>query len=201
MPLHQIYHGRRAASIENESVRVTVLAEGGHIAEVFDKQTGVNPLWTPPWPSIEPSTYDPALHRDTYGAGAEAILLAGIMGHNVCLDIFGGPSIEEAASGLTVHGDAPVAPYAISASDDGLRLEALLPLAQIRFERFITLRGRAVGIRESNRACSHRSSAPPTICGQGHGSNGPTRRGRTVASRTCACSPTSRGRAPTPPTG
>ncbi len=148
MPLNQIYHGRRAASIENESVRVTVLAEGGHIAEVFDKQTGVNPLWTPPWPSIEPSTYDPALHRDTYGAGAEAILLAGIMGHNVCLDIFGGPSIEEAASGLTVHGDAPVAPYAISVSDDGLRLEALLPLAQIRFERFITLRGRAVGIRE-----------------------------------------------------
>jgi len=44
VPLHQIYHGRRAASIENESVRVTVLAEGGHIAEVFDKQTGVNPL-------------------------------------------------------------------------------------------------------------------------------------------------------------
>ena len=148
MPLNQIYHGRRAASIENESVRVTVLAEGGHIAEVFDKQTGVNPLWTPPWPSIEPSTYDPALHRDTYGAGAEAILLAGIMGHNVCLDIFGGPSIEEAASGLTVHGDAPVAPYAISVSDDGLRLGAVLPLAQIRFERLITLRGRAVGIRE-----------------------------------------------------
>ena len=148
MPLNQIYHGRRAASIENESVRVTVLAEGGHIAEVFDKQTGVNPLWTPPWPSIEPSTYDPALHRDTYGAGAEAILLAGIMGHNVCLDIFGGPSIEEADSGLTVHGDAPVAPYAISVSDDGLRLGAVLPLAQIRFERLITLRGRAVGIRE-----------------------------------------------------
>ncbi|PYQ97180.1 MAG: hypothetical protein DMF97_14285, partial [Acidobacteria bacterium] len=61
---------------------------------------------------------------------------------------FGGPSIEEATSGLIVHGDAPVAPYAISESDDGLRLGSLLPLAQIRFERFITLRGRAVGIRE-----------------------------------------------------
>jgi hypothetical protein len=148
VPLNQIYHGRRAASIENESVRVTVLAEGGHIAEVFDKQTGVNPLWTPPWPSIEPSTYDPARHRDTYGAGADAILLAGIMGHNVCLDIFGGPSIEEAASGLTAHGDAPVASYAMSMSEGGLRLTALLPLAQIRFERLVTLRGRAVGVRE-----------------------------------------------------
>src|SRR5438094_10665897 len=111
-----IYRGRRAASIENSDLRVTVLMEGCHIAEVFDKQTGVNPLWTPPWPSIEPSTYDPALHRDTYGAGAEAILLAGSMGHNVCLDIFGGPAIEEAASGLTVLGDAAVPPYAISLS-------------------------------------------------------------------------------------
>ncbi len=28
--------------------RVTVLEEGGHIAEIFDKRSGVNPLWTPP---------------------------------------------------------------------------------------------------------------------------------------------------------
>jgi hypothetical protein len=148
VPLNQTYHGRRAATIENESVRVTVLAEGGHIAEVCDKQTGVNPLWTPPWPSIEPSTYDTRLHRDTYGGGDDARLLAGIMGHNVCLDIFGGPSAEEAASGFSAHGGAPVAPYTISASDDGLILRALLPLAQIRFERVITLCGRTVAVRE-----------------------------------------------------
>ena len=51
-------------SIENEHLRVTVLAEGGHIAGIADKKTGVNPLWTPPWTSIEPSTYDPARHPD-----------------------------------------------------------------------------------------------------------------------------------------
>ena len=27
---------------------------------MFDKQAGVNPLWTPPWPSLEPSRFEPA---------------------------------------------------------------------------------------------------------------------------------------------
>jgi len=147
VPLNQIYRGRRAATIENDAVRVTVLVEGGHIAEVLDKQTGVNPLWTPPWPSIEPSTYDPIGHRDAYGGGADAKLLAGIMGHTVCLDIFGGPSAEEAAAGVTAHGDAPVAPYEI-AERNGLLMRAVLPSAQMRFERRIELQGRALRIHE-----------------------------------------------------
>ena len=66
------YRGRRAASIDNDDLRVTVLVEGGHIAEVFDKRTGVNPLWTPPWPSIEPSSFAAAMHRSAQrqpGAG------------------------------------------------------------------------------------------------------------------------------------
>ena len=92
------YRGRRAATIENDALRVTVLVEGGHIAEIFDKRSGVNPLWTPPWRSIEPSTYSRARHPE-YGDGGDAMLLAGIMGHNLCLDIFGGPSDAEAAAG------------------------------------------------------------------------------------------------------
>ena len=35
-----------------------------------------------------------------YGTGSDARLLAGIMGHNLCLDIFGPPSDEEAQAGL-----------------------------------------------------------------------------------------------------
>ncbi len=93
-----------ATSIENDALRVTVLHEGGHIAEILDKRTGINPLWIPPWTSIEPSTYDTARHPE-YGEGADASLLAGIMGHNLCLDIFGGPSTDEAAAGLPVHGE------------------------------------------------------------------------------------------------
>jgi hypothetical protein len=53
------YRGRQAVSIENDDLRVTVLSGGGHLAEIFDKRAGVNPLWTPPWESSEPSRYDP----------------------------------------------------------------------------------------------------------------------------------------------
>ena len=47
------YRGRAATSIENDAIRVTVLHIGGHIAEILQKSSGVNPLWTPPWPSLE----------------------------------------------------------------------------------------------------------------------------------------------------
>ena len=121
------YRGRRAAIVENDALRVTALEEGGHIAEIFDKRSGVNPLWTPPWASIEPSTYSPARHPE-YGDGSDAMLLAGIMGHNLCVDIFGGPSDAEAAAGLTPHGEASVVRYELGVSgsddDDGGRVAA-----------------------------------------------------------------------------
>src|SRR5216683_5503942 len=110
------YRGRRAHRIETADLRVTVLMEGGHIAEIADKRTGVNPLWTPPWPSLEPSTYDRAKHPE-YGRNSESKLLAGLMGHNLCMDIFGGPSDDEAAAGMTVHGEASVAPYDIAVAN------------------------------------------------------------------------------------
>jgi len=142
------YRNRRAFSIENEAVRVTVLAGGGHVAEILHKARGVNPLWTPPWPSIEPSAYDPSKHHE-YGAGAESRLLAGLMGHNVCLDSFGGVSEDEAAAGLTVHGEAPVALYEIRGNGAELTAAAVLPGAQLRFERRIALDGARVCFTET----------------------------------------------------
>ena len=142
------YRDRRAACIENGALRVTVLREGGHIAEIFDRASGVNPLWSPQWRSIEPSAYDPRTHAE-FGAGADAKLLAGIMGHNLCLDIFGGPSDEEAAAGVSAHGDGSVALYEADASDGGLVMRAHLPAAQLLVERRIALRDRAVAIRET----------------------------------------------------
>jgi len=141
------HHDRRAARIENDAVRVTVLREGGHIAEILDKATGVNPLWTPPWTSIEPSAWS-AAHAD-FGTGSDARLLAGIMGHNLCLDIFGGPSDEEAAAGITAHGEASVAPYDIAADADALVMRARLPLAQVTVERRIALDGSTARVRET----------------------------------------------------
>jgi hypothetical protein len=142
------YCGRQAAFIENDQIRVTVLEEGGHIAEILDKETNINPLWIPPWASIEPSTYDPQKHRE-YGMGTDAKLLAGIMGHNICLDIFGGPSEEEFAAGITPHGEGSVVPYEISEFNGALRMLAHLRLAQIHFERRIALAGRTVRIAET----------------------------------------------------
>ena len=143
----QRFRGRHAASIENGDLRVTVLEEGGHIAEVLHKASGVNPLWLPPWPSIEPSVFDATRHPE-YGAGCDAKLLAGIMGHNLCVDIFGAPSTEEIAAGLTPHGEASVAAYDIDVAASVLTMRATMPVAQLHVERRLELRGTAVGVRE-----------------------------------------------------
>src|SRR4051794_4043147 len=132
------YRGRRAAVVENAALRVTVLEEGGHVAEIFDKRSGINPLWTPPWASIEPSSYSRARHAD-YGDGSDAVLLAGIMGHNLCVDIFGGPSDAEGAAGLTPHGEASVVRYELGVSGSTMTMAATLPRASLRVEREITL--------------------------------------------------------------
>ena len=142
------YRSRKAVSIENSEVRVTVLVEGGHIAEILHKASGVNPLWTPPWASIEPSTYSLAKHPE-YGADSESKLLAGIMGHNLCMDFFGGPSAEEAAAGLTVHGEGSVVPYEIESRADALVARAEFPHAQLRFERRMRLEGGWVRFAET----------------------------------------------------
>lgn len=143
------YRNRRAVAIENDRLRVTVLEGGGHIAEIFDKSTGVNPLWTPPWPSVEPDEFDHATHPG-YGSGpAESRLLSGIMGHNLCLDFFGGPSAEEEAAGLSAHGEGSIAYYEIECDDSSLTQRAKLQIAQLSVEREVSLHGSAVRIRET----------------------------------------------------
>jgi hypothetical protein len=172
------FRGRRASFMENERLRVTVTHEGGHIAEILDKATGVSPLWIPPWPSIEPSTYDRAKHPE-YGNDSESKLLAGIMGHNLCLDIFGEPSAEEAAAGMTVHGEGSVARYDVAADAGGLTARAQFPIAQMRFERRIRFGGeRAIEIRET---LENLSAADRPIAWTEHVTLGPPflERGRT----------------------
>jgi hypothetical protein len=142
------YRGRRAVQLENSDIRVTLTVEGGHIAEILHRATGVNPLWTPPWPSIEPSKYNRATHPQ-YGDDAEAKLLAGIMGHNLCLDIFGSPSKEEAAAGLTVHGEASVLKYQPEFAGEVLIMRGILEHAQLAIRRTVQLQANTVRISES----------------------------------------------------
>jgi hypothetical protein len=140
---------RKIIRIENDELIVAVTVEGGHIAEIIEKKSGVNPLWTPPWPSIEPSAYSAQTHPE-YGDDWESKLLSGILGHNLCLDIFGPPSEAEYAAGITVHGESSVVPYRIEARDASMIARAHLPLAHLDFEREIELsENGVVKIRET----------------------------------------------------
>jgi hypothetical protein len=143
-----LFHGRKAFQLENDLLRVTVLLEGGHIAEVFDKRARVSPLWIPHWKSIEPSRFNPNKPAP-FGPAPDGPLLAGIMGHNLCLDIFGGPTDDEAAAGLTAHGEGSVLAYSIVEAGNTLTMSLTLPLAQLDFTRVLTLDGETVRIHES----------------------------------------------------
>jgi hypothetical protein len=133
-----LYRGRQARMLDNGTLQIVVMLEGGHIAAVIDKATGVNPLWSPPWPSMDPSRYDPLKHPE-YGGNSESRVLAGLLGHNLCLDLFGAPSESEAAAGMTVHGEASINPYEIVVAGDTLTQSTILKEAQMRFDRIITL--------------------------------------------------------------
>jgi hypothetical protein len=133
---------------------MVTLPGGGHIAEFqFLESTGLpvlNPLWVPPWKSMEPYQFRAEKHAATYGPIGEAKLLSGIAGHNICLDYFGPPSPEESAQGLSTHGEAPSAKWRrsklhVTSQDVGLALTVRLPVAGLRFSREIRLRrGEAV---------------------------------------------------------
>ena len=158
-----MYRNRRAVRIETTELSVTATMEGCHIAEILHKASGVNPLWTPPWPSLEPSQYRRAAHF-AYGDEDESRILASIMGHSICLDTYGGPSPEELAAGVPIHGEGALVAYQVSeGGENSVTFSGTLPIAQIRFERGIRVagNGKVVCIRESveNLASSDRPVA------------------------------------------
>ncbi len=148
------WNGREAYTLRNDLVQMVTLPGGGHIAEFqFLPETGLpvlNPFWVPHWKSMEPYQYQPAKHAATYGPVNEGKLLSGISGHNICLDYFGPPSEEEAAQGLSTHGEAPSAKWQktrllATAKEVSLTLAARLPVAGLQFSRELRLRnGEAV---------------------------------------------------------
>ena len=144
------YNNRRAFTIENADLHVTVLSEAAgilrrafSIREPASIRSGAHPGPR----SIPLLSTRSNIQSSVYGSDAR--LLAGIMGHNLCLDIFGGPSAEEEAAGVTAHGEGSVVRFDINESAGQLTIKALMPLAQINFERRIELHGNAVRIRES----------------------------------------------------
>jgi hypothetical protein len=107
-----ILHGRAGYRLGAEWGRVAFLESGGHICQLgLDRIPGLNPLWKPPWKTIDPHRYSPGKHRRIYGLPPDGKLLAGIAGHSLSFDHFGPPSKEETAAGLATHGEAPTAKW------------------------------------------------------------------------------------------
>ena len=99
--------GRTGFRLAGTWGHVGVVDGGGHVCElVSNRASGINPLWRPPWKTIDPHTYDPGKHSKVYGQPPDGRLLAGIAGHNLSFDHFGPPSKEEIAAGLSTHGEA-----------------------------------------------------------------------------------------------
>jgi hypothetical protein len=143
------WRGREAFVLENDLIRLITLAGGGHIAEFrFREGSGrstMNPLWIPPWKTIEPYRYREKAHAAVYGTPAVGRMISGIVGHNLCLDYFGGPSEEEARQGLSIHGEAPSLRWRkvrarVSPLEAVLELAVRLPVARLRFHRQIKIR-------------------------------------------------------------
>jgi hypothetical protein len=135
------FQGRKAWSLKNSTITLKVLPGGGHIAGLTlnnGPAKDLNPFWVPPWKSVEPGVWksDPA----AWGGMPATQLLSSIMGHNICVDFFGGPSKPETAAGMPVHGEAPALNWkAASSSSTKLTYGTYLPMAQMHVNRTITL--------------------------------------------------------------
>jgi len=139
-----VMDGRSGFRLRADWGYVSVLEGGGHICELnLNPCNGVNPLWRPPWATIDPSQYNRAKHARTYGEPPDGGLLAGIAGHSLSFDHFGPPSPEETAAGLTTHGEAPALKWDLQKHAKSpkpyLQYGPTLPEARIRFSRKLTL--------------------------------------------------------------
>jgi len=139
-----VMDGRSGFRLRADWGYVSVLEGGGHICELnLNPCNGVNPLWRPPWATIDPSQYNRAKHARTYGEPPDGGQLAGIAGHSLSFDHFGPPSPEETAAGLTTHGEAPALKWDLQKHAKSpkpyLQYGPTLPEARIRFSRKLTL--------------------------------------------------------------
>ena len=138
-----ILDGRSGFRLHADWGHVGVLEGGGHICElILNRVPGINPLWKPPWTTIDPDRYSPSRTR-AYGPPPDGRLLAGIAGQSLSFDHFGPPSPEETAAGLATHGEAPCARWKMRKDPASrvakLHCSCVLRQAQIRFTRTISV--------------------------------------------------------------
>ena len=139
-----VIDGRLGFRLRTNWGYVSVVQGGGHICELnLNACLGVNPLWRPPWATIDPFKYTTAEYARRYGPPPDGRLLSGIAGHSLSFDHFGPPSSEETAAGLSTHGEAPGLKWDIQnqvqSPKPQLQYGLTLPEARIRFRRSLIL--------------------------------------------------------------
>jgi hypothetical protein len=144
-------NGRKVIWVGSQGLQIALAAEGGHIAalraEGIDEKS--NPYWQPPWPSLEPSSVTSAIVNQGYGGPPEGRLLASILGHSLALDLYGAPSMEEAATGFVTHGQVAVEPWTWRQSEENSLIgECLDSLGDLKFSRDIKVIGFSAVIEE-----------------------------------------------------
>lgn len=142
--VEDLLDGRPGFRLAGNWGHLSMLEGGGHICElVSNRHSGINPLWRPPWKTMEPYQYDATRDSATYGPLPDGRLLAGLAGHSLSFDYFGPPSAEEIAAGHSTHGEAPALKWSISAAQQGsvpmAECSLLLPDARIEFSRKLSI--------------------------------------------------------------
>jgi len=139
---------RKALMLNNGSLQATVLAGGGHLADLRLVTAGAlspNLLWESPWATEDPDSAEFSRLGELYGGAPIGTFLAGHTGHALCLDIFGPPSEKDAARGVPLHGEASMRMWDVTPTADGCELQVKLPLSQLAFSRTIkTGKGQSV---------------------------------------------------------
>jgi hypothetical protein len=144
------FHNRPAWQIASGEVRVTVMECGGHVAETASQSSGVNPLWIQDRSTIDADQYDPLIHGRIYGDDAEAKLISGLLGHNLCLPYWGLPSEAEFRCGMTCHGETNAVRWLERIhTPERLSLEVSLPSSGLRVQRDIRCAGSIVHFKTS----------------------------------------------------
>jgi len=139
------YQNRDAWQLEGNELRVTVMQGGGHVAEIVLKDdNGVNPLWLPATPTLDPTEFDPARHEKLFGGGSAARLMSGLLGHNLCFPYWGDPSESEYKAGMTYHGETGIVRWKklsekYSGTSEEIKLAADLPESRTRFVRTLSI--------------------------------------------------------------
>jgi hypothetical protein len=132
------WRGLDAWQLTGARLNLVVTRVGAQVAAIRHHGERLNPLWEPPWPAADPADVRPS-PESIYGAGIDAPLLAGISGHNVCIDRFGPPWPNE---NKPVHGEAGAAIWRmLPPFPDRVEFEVRLPMAKLHIRRRFELMG------------------------------------------------------------